>query len=157
MLHSMPRAILVIDDYSRKVWVYFLKSKYEVLINFKQFKALIENQTGKKIKRFRTDNGLEFCSGEFNEFCKNEGIVRHRTVRRTPQQNGVAERMNRTLLERARCMRSNAGLGEEFWAEAVNTACYLVNRSPSTAIELKTPEEVWATKMKLNINKSMRN
>ncbi|PPR84446.1 hypothetical protein GOBAR_AA36262 [Gossypium barbadense] len=133
-----------IDDYSRKVWVYFLKSKYEVLINFKQFKALIENQTGKKIKRFRTDNGLEFCSGEFNEFCKNEGIVRHRTVRRTPQQNGVAERMNRTLLERARCMRSNAGLGEEFWAEAVNTACYLVNRSPSTAIELKTPEEVWS-------------
>ena len=103
-----------IDDYSRKVWVYFLKRKSDVFVTFKQWKALIEKQTGKKIKRLRTDNGLEFCSGEFNEFCKNEGIARHCTVRHTPQQNGVAERMNRTLLERARCMLSHAGLSKDF-------------------------------------------
>ncbi|KAG9453140.1 hypothetical protein H6P81_006044 [Aristolochia fimbriata] len=83
-------------------------------------------------------------SEEFNKFCEDEGTVRHRTVRHTPQQNGVAERMNRTLLERARCMLSNAGLGKEFWSEATSMACYLMNRSPSTAIECKTLEEVWS-------------
>ena len=94
---------------------------------------MIEKQTGKQIKRLRTDNGMEFCEGDFEEFCKNEGIVRHRTIRMTPQQNGVAERMNRTLLERARCMISNAGLTKDFWAEAINMACYVVNRAPSAA------------------------
>ncbi|KAJ9547247.1 hypothetical protein OSB04_019790 [Centaurea solstitialis] len=101
---------------------------------------------GKKIKRLRTDNGLEFCSGEFDRFCKDEGIARHRTVRHTPQQNGVAERMNRTLLERVRCVLSNAGLPRSFWAEALNTVCYLVKRSPATAIDCKTPFEVWSGK-----------
>lgn len=92
----------------------------------------------------RTDNGLE--SGEFNEFCKNEGIVRDRTVRQTPKENGVAERMNRTLLERARCMLSHAGLSKDFWAEAALRwglgvkSCYLVNRSLST--NSSTKEEV---------------
>jgi len=121
----------------------FLKNKNDVFSNFKKWKALIENQTNKKIKRLRTDNGLEFCEGQFNEFCENEGIVRHRIVWKTPQQNGVAECMNRTLLERARCMLSTANLSKDFWAEAINMACYLVNRYPSTAIECKTPVEVW--------------
>ncbi|KAL5757330.1 hypothetical protein ACOSP7_019941 [Xanthoceras sorbifolium] len=135
-----------IDDYSRKVWVYFLKQKNDVFTTFKQWKALVEKQTGRKIKRLRTDNGLEFCQGDFIEFCKNEGIVRHLTVRGTPQQNGVAERMNRTLLEKVRCMLSNSGLSKDFWAEAASTACHLVNRSPSTAIGIKTPEELWSGK-----------
>ena len=100
-----------------------------------------------KVKRLRTDNGLEFCNRDFDNFCKAEGILRHKTVVNTPQQNGVAERMNRTLLERARCMLSNAGLDKEFWAEAVSSACYLVNRSPTTSIECKTPEEVWSGKL----------
>ncbi|XP_020270578.1 uncharacterized protein LOC109845717 [Asparagus officinalis] len=81
---------------------------------------------------------------KFNEFCKKEGIIKHRTVSRTPRQNGVAKRMNRTLLEKTRCMIFNAGLGKEYWVEAVNTTCYLVNRLPSTAISCKTPEEVWS-------------
>jgi len=80
-----------------------MKNKSAVFVTFKKWKTLIEKQTGKKIKHCRIDNGLEYCSGEFDEFCKNEDIVRHRTVRGTPQQNGIAERMNRTLLERARC------------------------------------------------------
>ena len=133
-----------IDDYLRKVWVYFLKNKSAIFVTFKQWKMLIEKHTGKKIKRFRTDNGLEYCSGEFDEFCKNEGIVKHCTVRGTPQQNRTAERMNRTLLERARCMLSNCGLSKDFWAEAINMACYIVYRTPSTAIECKTPFEVWS-------------
>ncbi|WRX24984.1 Integrase [Theobroma cacao] len=118
----------------------------EVLTTFLQWKALIEKQTGKMIKRFRTDNGLKICKGEFDLFCKNKGIIRHRTVIKTPQQNGIAERMNRTLIERARCMLSNAGLSKVFWTEAINMACYLVNRSLSTAIELKTPKEGWSGK-----------
>ncbi|KAG8472156.1 hypothetical protein CXB51_036420 [Gossypium anomalum] len=105
---------------------------------------MIEKQTGKQIKYLRTDNGLEFCSDEFNRLCKSEGIVRHLTVRHTPQQNGVAERMNRTIMEKVRCMLSNANLPKSFWAEAASTACFLINRSPSVAIEKKTPQEVWS-------------
>ena len=105
---------------------------------------MIEKQKGKKVKRLRTDNGMEFCSMKFDQFCQNEGIVRHHTVRYTPQQNRVAERMNMTLLERVRCMLSKVGLSKCFWAEVVNTACYLVNQFPSTTIDFKTPEEVWS-------------
>ncbi|GKV46880.1 hypothetical protein SLEP1_g53841 [Rubroshorea leprosula] len=105
-----------IDDYSKKVWVYKLKSKSDVFLTFKQWKTLIEKQSGKQIKCLRTENGLEYCS----------------------------ERMNHTLLERARCMLSNAGLSKDFWAEVVNHVNYLVNQSPSTTIGLKTPEELWS-------------
>ncbi|KAJ4701403.1 Retrovirus-related Pol polyprotein from transposon TNT 1-94 [Melia azedarach] len=136
----------MIDDFSRMTWVFIMKHKSEAFKNFRQWKALVENQTGKKIKRLRTDNGLEFYWSEFVEFCKNGGIVRHHTIRDTPQQNGVAERMNQTLLERARCMLSNAELTRRFWVEAVSTACYLINRGPHTGINLKTPFEVWSGK-----------
>ena len=78
--------------------MYLLKHKSDVFATFKQWKVMIKKQIGKKVKRLRTDNGIKFCSMEFDQFCKNEGIVRHRTVRYTPQQNGVAERMNMTLL-----------------------------------------------------------
>ena len=80
----------IIDDYSRMTWVFMMKYKSEAFKIFKQWKILIENQTGKNIKRLRIKNGLEFCGSEFNEFSKNEGIVRHHIVRDTPQQNGVA-------------------------------------------------------------------
>ncbi|KAG8474588.1 hypothetical protein CXB51_031227 [Gossypium anomalum] len=133
-----------IDDFSRKVWAFFLKQKSDVFSVFKSWKIMIEKQTGKQIKYLRTDNGLEFCSDEFNRLCKSEGIVRHLTVRHTPQQNGVAERMNRTIMEKVRCMLSNANLPKSFWAEAASTACFLINRSPSVAIEKKTPQEVWS-------------
>ncbi|KAG8501441.1 hypothetical protein CXB51_003771 [Gossypium anomalum] len=134
-----------IDDFSRKVWAFFLKQKSDVFSAFKSWKIMIEKQTGKQIKYLRTDNGLEFCSDEFNRLCKSEGIVRHLTVRHTPQQNGVAERMNRTIMEKVRCMLSNANLPKSFWAEAASTACFLINRSPSVSIEKKTPQEVWSS------------
>ncbi|KAL4289723.1 hypothetical protein GQ457_14G011740 [Hibiscus cannabinus] len=135
-----------IDDYSRRCWVYPIKKKADVFSTFKVFKARVELDSGNKIKCFRSDNGGEYTSDEFDDFCRNEGIKRQFTTVHTPQQNGVAERMNRTLLERTRAMLRAASLEKAFWAEAVKTACYLVNRSPSTAIELKTPMEMWTGK-----------
>ena len=99
----------------------------------------MENQTEKKIKVLRTDNGGKFCSKEFEEFCKKCGIARQKTTLYTPQKNGVAERMNKTLMEKAISMLSGVGLGQEFWVEEVDIACYLVNRSPSLALEDNIP------------------
>ena len=94
----------IIDDFSRRVWVYILKHKSEAYDTFKVWKTAVENQTGKKVKRLRTDNGLEYCADIFNDFRRIEGIQRHHTVVHTPHQNGLAERFNRTVLERVRCM-----------------------------------------------------
>ena len=138
--------VTFVDDFSRRVWVYTLKSKDEVFETFLVWKKMVENQTGRKIKVLRSDNGTEYRNDQFSIFCKKEGISRHFTVRDTPQQNGVAERMNRTLLEKVRCMLSNAGLGKQFWAEAVMYASHLINRLPSSALNGKTPLEVWSGK-----------
>ena len=104
----------IIDDHSRKVWVHLLKHKNDAFKAFKNWKNLTENETGNIIKVLRTDNGLEFCNEEFNQYCLDHGIDRHKTVRMTPQKNGVAERMNRTLLEKARCMLLSSGLPKGF-------------------------------------------
>nr|KYP40338.1 Retrovirus-related Pol polyprotein from transposon TNT 1-94 [Cajanus cajan] len=138
--------VTFIDDHSRKVWVYFLKHKSEVFEAFKMWKAMVENETGLKIKKLRTDNGGEYEDTRFKRFCYEHGIRMERTVPGTPQQNGVAERMNRTLTERARSMRVQSGLPKQFWAETVNTAAYLINRGPSVPLEHKIPEEVWSGK-----------
>jgi transposase InsO family protein len=134
--------LTIIDDYFRKVWPYFLKGTSEAFSAFKEWKTMVENQTEKKVKKLRTDNGMEFCSQEFKLYCKSEGIVRHYIVLYTPQQNGVAERMNRAIISKARCMLSNSGLNRRFWAESASTTCYLINRSPCIAIDKKTPIEV---------------
>ncbi|KAH9684683.1 DNA (cytosine-5)-methyltransferase [Citrus sinensis] len=118
----------------------------QALGKFKEWITLIENQTEKKITRLRSDNGLEYCSKEFEDFCKSKGIARHRTVTYTPQQNGLVERMNRTIIERVRCMLLNTNLSKGFWAEVVTTAAYLINRSPSSALGFKTPQELWSGK-----------
>jgi transposase InsO family protein len=131
------------DDFSRNIWLYFLRNKYEFFDMFKEFKALVENQTEKRIKVSRIDNGGELYDNEFEEFCKKCGISRHKTNPCTPQQNGVAERMNRTLMEKTRCILSGVRLGQECLAEALGIACYLVNRSPSSTLDDKTPQEVW--------------
>ena len=123
------------------VWVYLLKSKNEVFRKFKQWKALIETQTCRKVKRLRTDNGLEFCNQQFNDFCAQNKVVRH-----TPQQNGLAERMNRTLMDKVRCPLIHSKLPQSSWAETLMTTCYLVNRSPSSGINFKKPVEMWSSK-----------
>ena len=138
--------VTFVDDFSRRVWVYTIRSKDEVFATFLVWKKMVENQTGRKIKVLRSDNGTEYRNDPFSDLCEKEGIFRHFTVRDTPQQNGVAERMNRTLLEKVRCMLSNAGLGKQFWAEAVTYASHLINRLPSSALKGKTPLEVWSGK-----------
>lgn len=138
--------VTFVDDFSRRVWVFTMKNKDDVLGIFLKWKAQVENQTGRKIKVLRTDNGGEYKSDPFLKICQEYGIIRHFTVRKTPQQNGVSERINKTLVEKVRCMLSNAGLGRKFWAEAITYAQHLVNRLPSSAIDGKTPLEVWSGK-----------
>ena len=138
--------VTFIDDSTRKLWVYFLKKKSEVFDTFRKWKAMVENETGLKIKRVRSDNGGEYRDNRFREFCANNEIKMEKMVPMTPQQNGVAERMNRTLNECARSLRIHAGLPKMFWAEAVNTAAYLINRGPSIPLDGKIPEEVWSGK-----------
>lgn len=121
--------VTFIDDHSRKVWVYTLKSKDQVFDVFKQFHALVERQTGKKLKCIRTDNGGEYI-GPFNAYCREQGIRHQKSPPKTPQLNGLAERMNRTLVERARCLLSHAGLPRSFWGEALNTAVHVINLTP---------------------------
>lgn len=136
--------ITFIDDYSRKVWIFFLKTKDGAFQRFKEWKASVENQTKKSIKCLRTDNGLEYCNSQFDTLCKEAGIKRHKTCTYTPQQNGVSERMNRTIMEKVRCMLSESGMEERLWAEAASTAVYLINRSPNSSVNFRLPEEIWS-------------
>ena len=131
--------VTFVDDFSRRTWVYVMKSKSNVFNVFLKWKIMPKTKTGKKIKHLITDNGGEFCNDQFLKLYLDEGIVCHFTIRDTPQHNGVAERMNRTLLEKVQCMLSNARLGKEFWAEVVTYACHLIDRLPSTAIDDRIP------------------
>nr|GFA95799.1 retrovirus-related Pol polyprotein from transposon TNT 1-94 [Tanacetum cinerariifolium] len=90
----------IVDDYSRRVCVYLLRFKHEAFEKFKEWKQLVDNQTGRTVKKLRTDNGIEFCNREFKQLCIESGIARHLTVAGMPQQNGLAERMNRTLMDK---------------------------------------------------------
>ncbi|GKC36151.1 retrovirus-related pol polyprotein from transposon TNT 1-94, partial [Tanacetum coccineum] len=113
----------IIDDYSKRVWVDILRFKHKAFKKFKEWKQLVENHTGRTVKKLRTDNGLEFCNREFKQLCIKSGIAKHLTVVRMSQQNGIAQ----DLLAKATC-----------------TAAYLINRSLSTTIEKKTPMEMWS-------------
>ncbi|KAK0589362.1 hypothetical protein LWI29_013222 [Acer saccharum] len=108
-----------IDDYSRKTWVYFLKRKSEVFGYFKEFKTLVEKQSGYYIKTLRSDQGGEYTAGAFQEFLKQQGIRHQFTPAYTPQLNGVAERKNRTILNMVRSMLKDKNMPKSFWAEAV--------------------------------------
>ncbi|MCZ2221959.1 DDE-type integrase/transposase/recombinase, partial [Corynebacterium pilbarense] len=119
-----------IDDYSRKTWIYFLKSKDEVFSKFKEFKALIENLFVRKIKILKSDNGGEYTSKEFVAFCKTVGIRRELTVPHNPQPNGVAERKNRSIEETVKALLNDQGLSMFLWGEATMTTIYVQNRSP---------------------------
>ena len=102
------------NDLSRNVWVYFLKNKSDVFETFKKWKAIVETETGLKVKYLRSDNGGEYIDGGFSEYYAAQGIRMEKTILGTPQQNGVAKHMNRTLNERARSMRLHAGLPKNF-------------------------------------------
>jgi transposase InsO family protein len=134
--------LVIIDDYSRFTWVYFLVHKNEAAGLIKQFVTLVENQLTKKVKAIRSDNGTEFKNVTLDTFCAEKGIERQYSAPRTPQQNGVAERRNRTLIEAARTMLADSSLPTFFWAEAVNTACYIQNHALVNKRHMKTPYEV---------------
>nr|QHA33696.1 Gag-Pol polyprotein [Atrato Retro-like virus] len=135
------------DDKTRKIFVYFLrtKSQEEVLQKFKEFHVMAERQSGKKLKTLRTDNGWEYKNAKFENVLKQLGIRHQTSTEYTPEQNGLAERINRTVVERARCMLYEAKLPKSFWAEATATAVYLINRSPTRGVNT-TPEEAWTNR-----------
>ncbi|KAK9080130.1 hypothetical protein SSX86_001805 [Deinandra increscens subsp. villosa] len=106
----------IVDDYSRRVWVYPIKHKSDAYGKFKEWVTMVENQTDRKIKKLRTDNGLEFCNELFDQFCRSKGIVRHLTIPGTPQQNGLIERMNRTLLDKEPILSYRNESPMEIWS-----------------------------------------
>ena len=112
-LSSSQYFVTFIGDHVRKMWAYILNSKYQVINVFKKFYALVQRYTGKKLKCIRTDNGGEY-SGPFDIYCKEHGIRHQTTPPKTPQLNGLAERMNRTLMERVRSLLSHLKLPKTF-------------------------------------------
>ncbi|KAL0416080.1 UNVERIFIED_CONTAM: Retrovirus-related Pol polyprotein from transposon TNT 1-94 [Sesamum latifolium] len=136
--------VLFIDDFTRMTWVYFLSCKGQVFSIFKKYKAMVESQSGCMLKCLRTYNGKEYTSNEFNNFCADLGISYQLTTSYSPQQNGVSERKNRTVVEMARCMMMDKKLPLKFWAEAVYAVVYLLNRLPTKGVEGMTPIEAWS-------------
>ena len=135
--------VTFIDDATRRTWVYMLKTKSQVFEVFQKFHAMVERETERKLKCLRTDNGGEYTSKEFKYYWSLHGIRHEKTVPGTPQHNGVAERMNRTIVEKVRCMLRMSDLPKTFWAEAVQCAVYLINRSPSIPLDLDIPMRAW--------------
>ena len=124
-------AISFIDDFPRKTLIYFLRSmrSQESLLRFQEFKALVENQTRKKIKVLRSDSGVEYNSHAFDDFCRKEGIRRQLTVPSTTQQNGVDERKNRLIVGAVRAMLHDQSLPFFLLVEACSTTIFVQNRS----------------------------
>jgi len=135
-----------IDDYSRKTWIYLLKTKDEVFDKFVEFKASVENLTGRKIKVPRTDNGGEYTSNEFKDFCKGEGIKRELTTPYTPQQNGIAKRKNRSIVEAAKAMIHDQNQPMHLWSKASKTIVFVQNKSPHKILGNMTLEEAFTGK-----------
>ena len=142
--------ITFIDDCSRYEYVYLMTRKSEAFDKLKEFRAEAEKQLGKSIKTFRSDRGGEYLSDEFLGYLIENGIQSQLTAPGTPQQNGVAERRNKTLLDMVRSMMSYSILPLSFWGHAIQTACYLLNNVPSKLVP-KTPYELW-TNRKPNLN-----
>nr|GEY72121.1 putative ribonuclease H-like domain-containing protein [Tanacetum cinerariifolium] len=137
-LNKKSYCLVVTDDYSRFTWVFFLATKDETSSILKTFITGLENQLNLKVKVIRSDNGTEFKNNDLNQFCGMNGIKREFSVPRTPQQNSIAKRKNKTLIEAARTMLADLLLPIPFWAEAVNTTCYVQNREHD--FDAKKPE-----------------
>ena len=135
--------LTLLDDKTHYTWVYPLKTKDQVFDRFKEWQAEVENLTDRRVKILRTDNGGEYTSKMFQAHLKACGIRHELTIPKTPEQNGAAERLNRTLVETTRAMLLDAKLPQCFWAEAISTATYLRNRSPTSAVDGMTPHQAW--------------
>nr|GEW58767.1 putative ribonuclease H-like domain-containing protein [Tanacetum cinerariifolium] len=142
ILNKKSYFFVIPDDYSRFTWVFFLATKDETSPILKTFITGLENQLSLKVKVIRSDNRTEFKNYDLSQFCELKGIKREFSVHRTPQQNGIVERKNMTLIEVARTMLADSLLPIPFWAEPVNTACYVQNRVLVTKSHNKTPYEL---------------
>nr|GFA38834.1 retrovirus-related Pol polyprotein from transposon TNT 1-94 [Tanacetum cinerariifolium] len=132
---------LLVDGYSRYMCVYFLSTKDQVFDTFKEYKSTVEKELRTTLRMLRTDRGGEFTSNEFTQYCKENGIARQLTAPYSPQQNGVVERRNRTIMSTTRCMMKATNMPQDFWAEAVRHAVYILNSVPTKALEDITPYE----------------
>ncbi|KAD4584327.1 hypothetical protein E3N88_21928 [Mikania micrantha] len=132
---------LLVDDFSRFMWGFLLSTKDEAFGAFKVFHDRIEREYGHKIGTLRTDRGGEFMSREFLAYCDTKGITRHFTAPYTPQQNGVVERRNRTVIEMVRSMLKENNVPRSFWGEASRHAIFILNRVPTKAVCHMTPYE----------------
>jgi transposase InsO family protein len=135
--------LLLVDDYSRYMWIMLLPSKDAAAGAIKRVQAAAERKTGKLVRALRTDRGGEFLARDFEQYCAELGLHRELTAPYSPQQNGVVERRNQSVVSTARSMLMAKGLPGMFWGEAVTTAVYLLNRSSSKSIGGKTPYELW--------------
>jgi len=130
-----------IDDFSRKLWVFFLTEKLDAFKRFQLFKTKVEKKIGISIRGLQTDRGGEFTLSKFFEFCATNGIHHQLTAAYTPQQNGVARRKNRTIMNMVRSLLTSRQVPKTFWPAVVNWAVYILNRSPMLAVQNKTPKE----------------
>ena len=135
--------ITFIDEFTRFTVGYFLKKKSEALNCFMLYKAYAERQQGRKILTIRTDNGGEYTSNEFARLLANDGILHQKTVAHTPEQNGIAERKFRAVLESMRTLKHNTEIPDHLWKELAATAIFYLNRTPAARTATKTPLELW--------------
>jgi transposase InsO family protein len=134
--------LVIVDDYSHFTWVFFLQEKSQTQETLKEFLRRAQNKFGLRIKKIRSDNGTEFKNSQIEGFLEEEGIKHEFSSPYTPQQNGVVERKNRTLLDMARTMLDEYKTPDRFWVEAINTACYSINRLYLHRILKKTSYEL---------------
>ena len=135
--------VTFIDDFSKKTWIYFLKNKSEVLSKFQHFVHLMKTATGRTLQTLPTDNGGEYMSRDFSDFCLSQGITRELPPPYNPERNGVAERRNRSLLDITQCLLINRALPGHLWAEVVKAAGDLLNLRSTKHNPDKTPNELF--------------
>ncbi|HEV7736248.1 MAG TPA: reverse transcriptase domain-containing protein, partial [Chlamydiales bacterium] len=134
--------MILVDDYTRFLWVKFILRKDEAFENYRNFANVVSTSFERKIKSIRSDRGGEFLSEVFNQFLLNQGTTHQLTAPYTPQQNGMAERANRTVVQAAKAMLHSAGLSYGFWERAIETAVFARNRSPTQSLSFKSPYEL---------------
>jgi hypothetical protein len=134
--------LIIVDDYSRYTWVFFLSDKSNVFSIFKGFAKRAKNEFDFKIKKIRSDNGSELKNSKIEDYYDKKGVKHEFSAKYTPQQNGVVERKNWTLIDMARSMLLKHNVSDSFWTEAINTACHTSNRLYCHRLLKKTPYEL---------------
>ena len=143
--------LVLVDEYTKFTWVFLLTHKSDTFTLFKQFTALVKNQFKQSVKLFHTDCGDEFTSTEFNTFCADNGIIHQLSFPHTPQQNSVAERKHRHLIQCALALLSQSNLLIFYWSYIVSTVAHLINKLPTPLLSNKSHwERLFHTKPTLS-------